>query len=229
MFFRALLLVASLTLLHFPSPAVSLCTGNSDDTALYALTLQNFATRRNFSVLPRSGLVFSPPVAISHGNRVTFFILRGMASQPVRILAEQGLNGPLIRLARGLRSSGLVRSVINFRTPTMPGSSATMRIRVDCERPFISFAAMLAPSPDWIVARARENMLNPAGRFRGMVTGPLFTYDSGTDSGGDFTPPSDLSLDIPTVPQQNIVPLREDDTDVFDGEAVGRFILRRIM
>eukprot|EP00177_Eucheuma_denticulatum_P006191 GFKZ01011295.1.p1 GENE.GFKZ01011295.1~~GFKZ01011295.1.p1 ORF type:complete len:177 (+),score=14.58 GFKZ01011295.1:76-531(+) len=151
-----------------------------------------------------------------------------MASEPVRILAEQGVNEPLVTFARSLRSSGLVRSVINFQTPTMPGTSATVRIRVDCQRPFISFAAMLAPSPDWIVAKARENMLNPAGRFRGMVSGPLFTYDSGTDSGGDFTPPSDLSLDIPTMPQQNIVPLREDDTDVFEGEAVGRFILRRV-
>lgn len=221
------LLLLSLLLL-LPRPAAAQCDTNPNATAVYALTLQNFASNSNFSVVPEPGLNFSPPVAIAHANRITFFLLRARASRPVEIIAEQGVNTPLVYLARSLIPSRLVKSVVDFGQPTLPGTEVTVNIRVDCERPFVSFVSMLAPSPDWIVAVAREQLVNANGRFRARRQGPLFTYDAGTDSGGDFTPPADLSLDIPTVPQQNIAPLVEDETDVFDGQAVGFYILRRV-
>lgn len=66
------------------------------------------------------------------------------------------------------------------------------------------------------------------GKFRRRRYGYMLAYDAGTDNGKEFTDPADASLDLPTVPQKNIAPLVEDDTDQFDGRIVGRFTIKKM-
>lgn len=110
----------------------------------------------------------------------------------------------------------------------MPEDSVTVTVDVDCSHQYISGIAMIAPSPDWIVQLSNVNLFGRRG-FKYRHYGRLIAYDAGTDDGKDFTNPGDSSLDLPTVPQKNIVPLVEDDTDPFEGRVVGKYMIKKIM
>ena len=202
------------------------CTGQ----AKYSLTFSNLLTPARFgSLIPSAGLFFSPPVAVSHSNRVSLLTVRGLASPQVEEIAENGNNAPLVTLARSLESPGLVRSVSTADGPTGPGKSTTLTVTVDCERPFVTMLGMIAPSPDWIVQVSNRNMFSErSSRFVSWSSGDLIAYDAGVDSGREFTDPADPSLDDPTMPPKNIAPLREDDTDRFDGRVVGSYKFKRM-
>ena len=173
-------------------------------------------------------LVFSPPTFLSHSNRVSILTSRGFASPEIETVAETGDNGPLVALANKLRARGHAKTVMGLSAPIMPAGKVSVMLRVDCINPFISFISMIAPSPDWIVFIDNMSTLNRHGRFINHASGRLIAYDAGVDSGGDFTPPGDASLDIPTVPPKNIAPLVEDSTDVFRRKQVGFYRITRI-
>lgn len=198
--------------------------------ATYRVSFRNFLTPDRFDALPETGLMFSPMSGVSHSNRVSLFTVRGFANNETALIAKTGNNAPFLALAESIRDeTSLVRSVEGAAGPTLPGSSSAVTLIVDCKRPFITAIAMIAPSPDWIVQISNMNLYDRQNRsFVTRVAGNLRAYDAGVDSGSDFTDPADPSLDIPTVPQENIAPLVEDDTDRFMGRLVGRYIVRRM-
>jgi len=210
-----------------PDHAIPGCKGR----AVYKVAFHNLLTAKNFgSLIPRGGLVYSPLAGVSHSNRISLFTIRGFASKAVELIAEQGVNSLFIRKAKFIRwKTGEVRSVVDAGAPTMPGTATVLRLSVDCRNPSLTVIGMIAPSPDWIVQI--NNFLTydlSDGEFIKYAAGDLIAYDSGVDDGNQFTPPANLSLDIPTVPQKNIAPLVEDDTDRFEGRVVGRYTIRRI-
>lgn len=156
--------------------------------------------------------------------------MRGFANRPTEILAETGNNGPFIRYARRLRAQNRgVRSIVDAGAGTPPGKVTTVVLQVDCQNSFITVIGMIAPSPDWIVQISNRNLFDAAtGRFISFDSGDLIAYDTGVDDGREFTDPLDFSLDLPTVPQINIAPLVEDETDRFEGRSVGRYTIQRI-
>lgn len=208
-------------------PVIPGCTGH----AMYDVTFYNNLTPRRFgSKIPQEGLVYSPLAAVSHSNRISLFTVRGFANSPVATLAKTGVNADYIKLATKIRKfTGKVYSVVDAGAPTMPGRSTTLRVSVDCKRPSVTVIGMIAPSPDWIVQINNLILFDTtSGEFVDRVSGRLIAYDTGVDSGNQFTPPLDLSLDIPTRPQKNIAPLVEDDTDRFMGRRVGRYVVQRV-
>eukprot|EP00177_Eucheuma_denticulatum_P002055 GFKZ01003676.1.p2 GENE.GFKZ01003676.1~~GFKZ01003676.1.p2 ORF type:complete len:128 (-),score=20.50 GFKZ01003676.1:382-708(-) len=107
--------------------------------------------------------------------------------------------------------------------------SKTLELNVDCDHSFVTVLGMIAPSPDWIVQINNRNLYDEnKGRYVRRVAGKLIAYDAGVDDGREFTPPMDLSLDLPTTPRQNIAPLVEDETDRLEGRVVGRFEIRKL-
>lgn len=208
----------------FPFPR---CRGS----AKYKVTFTNLLTPTNFrGLIPDTGLVFSPLAGVTHSNRLSFFTVRGFANKPVEILAETGVNTRYIRFAKRLRSQGRgVLSIVDAGAPTMPGKSTSLIVRVDCKHSFLTVLGMIAPSPDWIVQINNRNMFDTkTNKFIRSDRGTLIAYDTGVDDGREFTPPLDLSLDLPTKPQMNIAPLVEDETDRFEGRIVGRYSIRKI-
>lgn len=218
-----------LSVLLIPIAATSFnstCTG----TASYRITFFNFLSRRFFgSLIPPTGLVFSPLAAVTHSNRISLLTVRGFASPEIEAIAETGDNGPLIRTARRLRRQGRgVKSIVAAGGPTMPGNRTTLQVMVDCANPFVTIVGMIAPSPDWIVQISNYRLVSMGGSFVRQDFGHLIAYDAGTDSGRMFTDPADASLDMPTEPPLNIAPLVEDETDRFKGRFVGRFFVQRV-
>lgn len=199
----------------------------------YNVTVENRMTPNRFnSSIPADGLVFSPLVAISHSSRVSFAIEGAYASPELTEIAMTGDPSTMLQLAEQMRESGSVLGISSLDRPTLPGTSGTLTLQVDCNHPMVTVLAMIAPSPDWIVQVSSKVLVNRYFQthvFEEAFGGELFAYDAGVDSGGDFTPPQDSGLDVPTMPKQNIVPLVQDHTDVFEGRPVGSYIIRRLV
>eukprot|EP00177_Eucheuma_denticulatum_P006618 GFKZ01012039.1.p1 GENE.GFKZ01012039.1~~GFKZ01012039.1.p1 ORF type:complete len:245 (+),score=31.57 GFKZ01012039.1:42-737(+) len=214
-----------------PSLLASIPFPRCSGSATYNVTFINQLTPERFGDrIPPVGLVFSPMVAVSHSNRLSFLTVRGLASPQVEQIAETGDNSAFVALATSLQGEERgVLTVADAPGPTMSGGSTSLMVEVDCENPFITALSMIAPSPDWIVQVNNRNMVDRlSGDFVTRMSGILIAYDAGVDDGMEFTPPMDLSLDLPTVPPLNIAPLVEDDTDRFNGRHVGRFIIMRM-
>lgn len=225
----AVLFVASITSCSAISHDSSFarCSGY----ARYNVTFLNFLTPHRFrSLIPSDGLNYSPLTVVSHSNRVSLLTVRGYASAEVQAIAETGNNAPLLNTVETLRKDGKgVKGYGVASGGTMPGEMVSVEVNVDCMHPFITAIAMIAPSPDWIVQINNVNMYSTFfKRFRFRRYGHLIAYDAGTDDGMEFTPPSDLSLDKPSDPQQNIAPLVEDETDRFQVRVVGRYMIKKI-
>lgn len=218
----ALFVVSATAFSPFPT-----CRGS----ATYKVTFFNLLTGSNFKgLIPASGLVYSPLAGTSHSGRISFFTIRGFANRPTAILAKTGVNTPYIRFAKKLRAQKRgVLSIVDAGAPTMPGKSLSVVLKVNCFHSFLTVIGMIAPSPDWIVQINNRNMFDTStNKYIPSAQGDLIAYDTGVDDGREFTPPLDLSLDIPTRPQQNIAPLVEDVTDRFEGRNVGKYTIRRI-
>lgn len=203
-----------------------------NSTAKYDISFFNGLTSARFGkLIPETGLVFSPLSAVSHSGRLSFLTVRGFASRPVEMIAETGNNAAFLSLARRFRKTGRgVKTVVGAEGPTMPGTTTKLRVAVDCEHSFITVLGMIAPSPDWLVQLSNRNLFNSnTGDFVLWDSGHLIAYDAGVDDGRDFTPPTDLTLDMPTEPKDNIAPLVEDDTDRFEGRVIGKYFIKRVM
>ena len=196
----------------------------------YRITFKNFlaSDNANFTdIVPENGLVFSPMAAMSHSNRYSFLTIRGLASPQVEQVAETGDNGRLVKLAQHLKDK-FVGTVASGTGPVLPWQSYSLVVKVNCAYPMVTAVSMIAPSPDWIVQINNVNLLGDDGYFVYKRSGFLIAYDAGTDDGAEFTAPTDASLDMPSEPQLNIAPLREDETDPFGYKDVGFYEVLRL-
>jgi len=226
-FLTSILLVAAFVAAVTATFTSAPCNG----TARYRLTFQNFLTPAIFgSLIPESGLVFSPLAAVSHSNRISFLTVRGFATPAVEEIAETGSNAQFLELATTFQSQGRgVKSIEGADGPTMPGNFTSLEVDVDCAQSYVTMLGMIAPSPDWIVQFSNINLFDRRfGDFIMFRWGFLIAYDAGTDSGREFTDPADPSLDEPTEPRLNIAPRVEDETDRFEGRIVGKYAIQRI-
>ena len=69
---------------------------------------------------------------------------------------------------------------------------------------------MIAPSPDWFIATRNVNLKNEDGTWKDEITLDIHGYDSGTDSGEEFT-----SINNPTSPVEEIKRFEGDNDIVF--------------
>ena len=202
-----------------------------DEPTYYKVTFYNFLYPDNANFtgkIPDTGLVYSPLAAVSHSIRKSFLTVYGYASPQVELICETGDNSAFLRMAQNeAKCDDLVKSYAGSDGPARPGMSASVILKVTCEQPMITALSMIAPSPDWIVQVNNLEMVGDDGYFVEYRAGPLIAYDCGTDDGGDFTPPADASLDIPSEPMLNIAPLNRDPTDPFGKQPVGSYVITK--
>lgn len=199
------------------------CSG----TAKYRVTFYNFLSDsgRFRNIVPEGGLAFSPLTGVTHDPRVSLFTIRGFASKGLESICENGNNAVFLEEAKAAKER--VTSVVTGEGGIPGGTKGYIEVTATCENWYLTVASMIAPSPDWIV-QINNFPLRRYGKFVRKAAGRLIAYDCGTDSGRDFTDPADTSLDIPTNPVDNIVPLEQDETDRFRGRVVGYYKVVRI-
>lgn len=198
-----------------------------EGTAKYRIIFYNFlsSTGRFRNIVPAGGLNFSPLAAVTHDPRISLFTIRGFASSGLEAICENGNNAAFLDEARA--AGGRVTSVVGGDGVIPGGNRSYVEVNATCDNSYLTVVSMIAPSPDWIV-QINNFALVRRGRFIRWARGRLVAYDCGTDSGREFTDPANTTLDIPTVPVDNIVRLDMDETDRFDGRTIGFYRIIRM-
>ena len=183
----------------------------------YDLTLKNLWTTERFPGAPEKRML-SPLTAFSHSKRFSAFMLSGYASAGVQKIAEEGDNSVFLEELAGDGAKVFIKDVSTTDGPALMGKNFTVELELDCMHSYVSFISMLAPSPDWIVAKTSVNAMEN-GRFKRMMEGELLAYDAGTDSGETAT-----AENMPTDPKEHIAMLQGAP---FYGQAVAKWTLKK--
>ncbi|MDC7994734.1 spondin domain-containing protein [Altibacter sp. HG106] len=199
-------------LLAFMGCAVS-CS-NDDDTpntggdgdgmqniqATYLVTFTPNFTDTAFPDDYPSNPMFSGMVLAVHGEDKAIFQPGTLASDALRVFAEEGESSDLVS---DLRMSGDEDSV-DFLVSTYPQSEGpttaqSVTVTIDPDHTAISFVSSLLPSPDWFVGINTVSMIESTNSLYDELTVNVVAYDAGTDSGTTYD-----SSDMPTTPQDPI-------------------------
>ena len=154
---------------------------------------------------------FSPVIGAVHKNNNSFFRTADLASPGVRLMAETGEISILSSEIDLHISQGTIydkffaeRSASNEENVYLPDIKAYNDFH------FLSLVSMIAPSPDWFIAARNINLKNEDGTWKNQVIIDMHGYDSGTDSGKEFTSPNH-----PTSPVDEITRFNGNDDIIF--------------
>lgn len=134
---------------------------------------------------------FSPVVAVSHDENYHMFRLGEISSEAFEPLAELGVtNGVEEQLQVALANDFAdVPVVTESLYPQRDGDTLEFRLTVTKQKPLITLATMIAPSPDWFVGLDSLNTLEE-GTFITSQTVDLYALNAGTEEGdtaGNFS------------------------------------------
>ncbi|MDX1934569.1 MAG: spondin domain-containing protein [Capsulimonadales bacterium] len=138
----------------------------------YRITLENLTNSA-----PNSGQPFSPPVFFTHDGSLTLWTPGETASDPLRQIAEEGNNAPLLTdLSLAGSAVGTIRVLSG---PQMPGTSQTFSIATDLStHRFLSNVWMLGRTNDGFAGQAS---LDLNGISSTPVSFDLLGLDAGTE------------------------------------------------
>lgn len=134
--------------------------------ATYEITLENLA--------PGASQPLSPPVAATHTPSSRIFHLGGFASDELRQVAEDAVNGPLFDLLNG--SDQVFNVLVGSSAPIPPGHSATFTIQAENGFHMLSLVTMLVNTNDGITGVDKFNLPQ-----QGTKEVYLRAYDAGTE------------------------------------------------
>lgn len=139
---------------------------------------------------------WSPLAGATHKstNTVLEFGVTAPLTNGIKNIAETGNTTAFSNEINTLITSGEANQFLIQGFSPFAGnnsSSSLNSISVSEDFPLITLVSMVAPSPDWFIAVNSENLRsgNPSvnNGWRDTFTMDVFAYDSGTDSGIDYT------------------------------------------
>jgi hypothetical protein len=128
----------------------------------------------------------------------------GLATLGLENVAEVGNPAQLNVEMAAIISKGSASYKFEIPSPGISGIIDTS-FRFTLQHSCISFASMIAPSPDWFVGLNQYNLLQE-NKWINEVTVPLYLFDAGTEDGDVFgynNPPS-----VPQQPVRLLTPSR---------------------
>lgn len=150
---------------------------------------------------------FSAIVLSVHDSRHRLVPVNDFVGEGLKRLAETGSVPTIVsEVTQDMNSGFVLKSYVTEDQFVASDLSQTLEIKVTAVHSRVSFASMIAPSPDWIVMVDSLNLYTN-GRAFTEDTGEinLFAYDAGTeegDFGGNYTTRNSASN-----PQQRLSPL----------------------
>ena len=154
-------------------------------TALYEIQFTNLWNKTDHVSFP-SNAHFSPILAVSHNADFALFKMGELASAGLEQLAESGATTLLSADIMKATDMGSVKESQQSAAlfPKRDGNDIALRVRVSSEQDLLSFATMIAPSPDWIVGvDSLDTFVD--GAFIQSAEFELFALNAGTEE-GDF-------------------------------------------
>lgn len=193
----------SAVVLLFSSSHIS---AQSTNTATYEVTFTNLWNAEDHVRFPGNAH-FSPIIAVNHNDDFELFAVGERVSDGFEQLAELGNNSLLkdeLKLAEEQEKSiGKVTESNSF-FPNTKGEEIIFETSVTREKPYLSLATMIAPSPDWIVGFSSLPLYTD-GAFVKTIQLDLYALNAGTEEGdiaGNFSIRNEA-----TVPQNKVSPL----------------------
>ena len=131
---------------------------------------------------------WSDLVGATHNSNYTMVEMGTLASLGIKNVAEIGNNDALMNeVSNEINNTGNADNWLRQGfAPFAAISSATLsNVTVSSDYPLLSLVAMIAPSPDWMIAVNSVN-LRDGNTWRDEIIIDLFPYDAGTDSGTTY-------------------------------------------
>lgn len=151
-------------------------------TATYQITVTGKWNGADFGV--PAGVHFTRIAGAVHSKEISLWKEGTLASKSIEAIAENGNAAPLWRDIDTLIANGKALTKIAANTPPPTGTSV-FEVNADTRFPLLSFASMLAPTPDWFFGASSL----PLYRNRSWVsdtTIQLYSFDGGTEDGDVF-------------------------------------------
>jgi hypothetical protein len=152
----------------------------------------------------------SDVVGASHKYSKSFWSYGEVASEGLKLLAEEGNTTLLEEELKEMIKSDDIRTIIKARElsyPHITGTSYTV-FRVDRENHLISLVSKIIPSPDWIVGVANLELCTKNCSWVASRTLNLYPWDAGTDDGVSYNSP-----DAPSTPPQAVKMITTDNEE----------------
>jgi len=178
-------------------------------TVTYRLTVTNDWLRSTHPIGYPDDAHFSWLGGGTHANPENFWRLGGTATSGFERLAETGVTTEFVNEIQSAGGTGLEWRHW-FCPPGQTNSncgSLSVTFQASSDKPFLTLASMLGPSPDWFVG-VHDLNLRSGGSWRSSITVPLLLLDGGTEEGktpildnpatSPFAPISYLSYDPST-------------------------------
>lgn len=159
-----------------------------------------------------------------HDSRYRIFQQGGLASEGMELLAEDGDIGIVQNdVADELERGTAADEVCGAESVDATGSMTTS-IVTDAGHTRLSFASMVAPSPDWFIGvDSLELWDDGANDWRDVIELELFVYDAGTERDDDA-----FSLDNDAEDPPKVVTVAHDRIFPGGGAAIARVRIQRI-
>jgi hypothetical protein len=183
-------------------------------TATFDLTWSAATHPGNFP----GGAHMSPPIGATHAADFHLWQPGGIATNGIESMAETGSTAALTTEINAAIGAGDARERLRISGFDVPAIRA-LTFDVTKEHSAVTLVTMVAPSPDWFVGCDAVSLLQN-GVWVDSVTVPLVVWDSGTDSGSNFT-----SGNQNTSPQDPIA--LETDQFVNGGPVLGSLTFTR--
>ena len=156
---------------------------NSDSLARYRLTIENNWTAELYPIGYPAGAHFSWLAGVKHDSSQSFWSLGGMATKGFQILAETGYSEEFLKEVQAPAVPfGWQHWFCSAESMSPKCDVLTVEFTMTSNRPLITLASMLGPSPDWFVGVSGLS-LRPDGNWIEELTVPLVLYDAGTEDG----------------------------------------------
>jgi hypothetical protein len=129
---------------------------------------------------------FSGLIGGTHHSGVAFWELGQPASEGMERMAEQGSKTALEAEVNDAIAAGTAEFVLSGGGINRSPGSVDLTFQVSEDHSLVTLVSMLAPSPDWWVGVGSLD-LHPGSEWIDELVVDLVVYDSGTDSGTEYT------------------------------------------
>ena len=190
----------------------------AQSTATYDISFQSTWNSTDHGTLP-SNAHWSNLVGANHNSSITFLAMGEHASPGIENVAELGSNTVFNSEVQTAIGNGNAEQWLNepFAPYAAISSASLSDITVSEDFPLLTLAAMIAPSPDWMIAVNSLNLWDPSqNKWKESFIVDLFPYDAGTEDGLGYS-----GNNAPTNPQDVITNISGVEGYPFNTEKIG--------
>lgn len=165
-------------------------TAFAEKVAVYEITFVNQWNQMDHLAFPANAH-YSPLVAVSHNRSYELFAVGKLVTPEFEQLAETGATQAILQQLKLAIQMGGVMDIQTTPAlfPHRDGHILKFMVTVSQSAPLLSFATMIAPSPDWVIGVSNLNTFDGKD-FIADGTMDLIAINAGTeegDFGGNFS------------------------------------------